>query len=133
LREELGSSRSQSDPFPYRRLAGAAILIAWLVPAGRLDRGPVLCPFRRLTGLPCPTCGLSRSWSAVLHGRLGDSVAFHPLGPLTVVGAAAFAARIDERAPGLTRRLRSPTVAGSIAAGWVVVWLFRLRADRRER
>jgi hypothetical protein len=60
-------------------------------------------------------------------------VAFHPLGLLTVVGAAAFAARIDERAPGMTRRLRSPAVAWSIAAGWVVVWLFRLRAARHAR
>jgi hypothetical protein len=131
LREELGSSRSRSDPFPYRRFAGAAILIAWLIPAGRLDRGPVLCPFRRLTGLPCPTCGLSRSWSAILHGRLGDSMAFHPLGPLTVIGAAAFAAGLDERVPWLKRRLESREVAGSIVAGWVAVWLVRMRAARR--
>jgi len=66
-----------------------------------------------------------------MHGHLGDSVAFHPLGPLTVVGAAALAAGLDERAPGLTRRLKSPAVAGSIAAGWVAVWLLRLRAARR--
>lgn len=92
----------------------------------------MLCPFRRLTGLPCPTCGLTRSWSAALHGRLGESVAFHPLGPLTVVGAAAFAAGIDELAPGLTMRLRSQAIAGSIAAGWVVVWLIRLVAARHE-
>jgi len=65
-----------------------------------------------------------------MHGRLGDSMAFHPLGPLTVIGAAAFAAGLDERVPGLTRRLRSPVVAWSIAAGWVAVWLLRLRGAR---
>jgi hypothetical protein len=115
----------------YRRLAGLAILVAWLIPAGRLDRGPVLCPFRRITGLPCPTCGLTRSWNAALHGQLRESVAFHPLGLLTVVGAAAIAAGIDEREPVLARRLRSRAVVGSIVAGWVAVWLIRLRTARR--
>lgn len=96
-----------------------------------LDRGPVLCPFRRLTGLPCPTCGLTRSWIAALHGRLGESVALHPLGPLTLVAAAAMAAGIDDRAPALTRRLRSPAVVGSMAAGWVAIWMIRMGAARR--
>ena len=66
-----------------------------------------------------------------MHGRLGESVAFHPLGPLTVVGAAAFAVGLDEMAPGLTMRLRSRTIAGSLAAGWVFVWLIRLLTARR--
>jgi len=121
----------RSDPIPYRRLAGLAILVLWLAPAGVLDRGPVICPFRRLTGLPCPTCGLTRSWRAALHGRLRESVALHPLGPLTVVGAAAFAAGIDKLNPGLTRRLQSWTVVGPLATAWVFVWLIRLLAARR--
>ena len=131
MRDEPGSSRLRPDPFSYRRLAGFAILAAWLIPAGRLNSGPVLCPFRRLTGLPCPTCGLTRSWSALMHGHLGDSVAFHPLGPVTVLGAAALAAGLDERVPWLRERLQSREVAGSLVAGWVAVWLLRLRAARR--
>jgi hypothetical protein len=66
-----------------------------------------------------------------MHGRLGESVAFHPLGPLTVVAAAAFAVGVDQRSPGLTRRLQSRAVAGPMAAGWVAVWLLRMRAARR--
>jgi hypothetical protein len=58
-------------------------------------------------------------------------VALHPLGPLTVVGAAAFAAGIDEWNPGLTRRLQSWIVLGPMAAAWVLVWLIRLLAARR--
>lgn len=119
------------DPFSYRRLAALAILAACVIPAGRLDGGPVLCPFRRLTGLPCPTCGLTRSWSALMHGQFGDSVAFHPLGPVTLLGAAALAAGLDERVPWLKERLQSREVAGSLAAGWVAVWLLRLRVARR--
>ena len=93
----------------------------------------MFCPFRRVTGLPCPTCGLTRSWNAALHGRLRESLVLHPLGPLTVVGAAAFAAGFDDRAPGLTKRLRSPAVVGSLATGWVAVWLIRVLVARRRR
>jgi hypothetical protein len=109
----------------------AALLIAWVVPARRLDRGPILCPFRRVTGLPCPTCGLSRSWSALLHGRIQESVAFHPLGPLTLLAAVALLFRADVRVPGLAERLKSPAMAGPLVGGWVAVWVVRLFAARR--
>ena len=81
--------------------------------------------------MPCPTCGLTRSWSAALHGRLVESVRFHPLGPLTLVGAGAFAAGIHERKPELVTRLKSRPVAWSMAAGWVAVWLIRVVTARR--
>jgi hypothetical protein len=127
----MGSGRGQSDPFPFRLLAGAALLIAWIVPARRLDAGPVLCTFRRATGLPCPSCGLSRSWSALLHGRFRESVAFHPLGPIKVLAAVALMLRADEKVPGLAERLKSPAIAGSLVTGWVAVWVARLLAARR--
>ena len=41
-----------------------------------------VCAFKRLTGLPCPSCGLSRSLQAAVEGDLSSSVAFHPLGLL---------------------------------------------------
>jgi hypothetical protein len=66
-----------------------------------------------------------------MHGQFGDSVAFHPLGPVTLLGAAALAAGLDERVPWLKERLQSREVAGSLAAGWVAVWLLRLRVARR--
>ena len=66
-----------------------------------------------------------------MHGHPGDSVAFHPLGPVTVIVAAAFAAGLDKRVPWLKQRLESREVGGSIAAAWVAVWLLRLRAARR--
>ena len=35
----------------------------------------------------CPGCGLTRSWVALMHGNLADSIREHPLGPITVVVA----------------------------------------------
>jgi hypothetical protein len=126
---EPGSGR-RSDPIPYRDLAGLALLAAALLPAARLDRSPVVCPFRRLTGLPCPTCGLTRSWVALLHGRLGESVSLHPFGPLTAAAAALFASGVDKRSPTLAARLRSGPMLGAAAAAWLAVWLVRLRTGR---
>lgn len=43
---------------------------------------PTLCNLKRFTGLDCPGCGLTRSFIALGHGRLRDSIRFNPAGPL---------------------------------------------------
>ena len=40
------------------------------------------CPFRRLFSIPCPTCGLTRSFAAVANCKIRQSVECHALGPL---------------------------------------------------
>ena len=45
---------------------------------------PGVCSFRRLTGIPCAGCGLTRSVVLLLHGRLADSLAAHPFGPIVM-------------------------------------------------
>ena len=42
---------------------------------------PPLCLFKRLTGLDCLGCGLSRSFTYVGHGRLLDAFHMHKAGP----------------------------------------------------
>ena len=42
------------------------------------------CMFRRLTGLACPGCGMTRATHAALHGQLGLALRFNPLGMLLV-------------------------------------------------
>ncbi len=43
---------------------------------------PSLCAFHNLTGLPCPGCGLTRSWVSMAHGHFAEAWMWHPLGPL---------------------------------------------------
>ena len=47
------------------------------------------CTFRKLTGLNCPGCGMTRAAVAALHGQLGSAFRFNPLGMLLLPLALA--------------------------------------------
>jgi hypothetical protein len=44
-----------------------------------------VCLLKRLTGLPCPTCGLTRAVCYALQGDWAASLGFHPAGILVVI------------------------------------------------
>lgn len=74
-----------------RVLAARVRRSAYLTPAGLCSylfvKGlhPALpgwpCPLRALTGIPCPTCFLTRATAAALVGDLGTSLRLHAFGP----------------------------------------------------
>lgn len=43
------------------------------------------CYFKELTGLPCPTCGLSHSFYAASHLQIVESFKFHLMGPIIFI------------------------------------------------
>ena len=66
----------------------SALLASALLPPRVLTEGPVLCLFRRITEHPCPGCGLTRSFVATAHLRLGEAFALHLFGPVLFLGLA---------------------------------------------
>ncbi len=44
------------------------------------------CPLRALTGIPCPTCFLTRATCASLRGDFGDAIQLHAFGPPLAAG-----------------------------------------------
>jgi hypothetical protein len=43
------------------------------------------CPFFRLTGVPCPGCGLTRACMLLLRGQVQASMKFHAFAPVFLV------------------------------------------------
>lgn len=53
-------------------LAAAAPFAAGaLLSPHAVEGGPVLCPFRAMTGVPCPLCGSVRAFTLLMHGDSG--------------------------------------------------------------
>ncbi len=44
-----------------------------------------LCPFKLLSGLPCPGCGITKSLVYIYKGDLLQSLSYHLFGPATFV------------------------------------------------
>jgi hypothetical protein len=93
------------------RLGGAAMVaVAALLPmrAG----GPILCPLRAVTGVPCPFCGMTHGVVAAVHGHLGAAFAYNPAAPLLVaLVATLWMLWALRRAPALPAWALSPRVA----------------------
>jgi len=79
---------------------------------------PGLCVSRTVFHMNCPTCGLTRSFVAMAHGRLRLAYHLHRLGPL---GFLLLLLQVPLRAyavftGALPRRLRDPRVGGWLVA-----------------
>lgn len=45
------------------------------------------CPFREATGIPCPSCGMTRSLVHLAHGDLAGSLTLNPLFSMAMMTA----------------------------------------------
>ena len=94
--------------FLFNRKAGLGALALVLLAAALPSQGAgvPICLFRYLTGLPCPGCGLTRSFSCILHGEFERGYEYHPFGyfllplfimvAITVFLPARFKLRLQE-------------------------------------
>ncbi|HOS44326.1 MAG TPA: DUF2752 domain-containing protein [Armatimonadota bacterium] len=84
------------SPEAWRRMLPLYLLFVLAFPLGmawveaRPITGPSLCGFRQLTGLDCPSCGLTRAFRAMGRLQVREAFGYNPLGPavfLVAVGA----------------------------------------------
>lgn len=104
---------------------------AFLLSPDHIEDGPVICPFRALTGLPCPGCGLTRSWVYATHGWWQESFASNAFGLVVLAAVLALAVVVVARRvrrtppPDLDKVLKHPVAIG-IGAIWLVYAIVRL-------
>jgi hypothetical protein len=114
----------------------AGAMAAVLVGARLADAGRPLpfevCGFKHLTGLPCPTCGLTRALCHAVRGDWTQSLACHPAGPFLALAlfawmlwSAAETYRGQPLQDALRGRLANALLAAGVALS-LVVWIVRL-------
>ena len=83
-----------TNPKRFRKIlgiAGALLTLAFpfyvmLQSANRsIETEQSLCPFKLLTGFPCPGCGITKSLIFFYKGDVEKSLYYHLFGPLTFV------------------------------------------------
>jgi hypothetical protein len=101
---------------------------------------PEMCSLRKIYGIPCPTCGMTRGVVLTLHGQVKDAAATNAAAPVLagvslILGVFLMSsgglrmARRERWAAKLTRWTRNIGITGS--AGWVIAlalnWIIELR------
>jgi hypothetical protein len=85
-----------------------------------------LCAFAWITGSPCPGCGLTRATLALLRGRVGEAISFHPL---SIVLSPLVAIVLGYNATSYVRRgvwSASESIRGTIVTAIAAVLLVAL-------
>jgi hypothetical protein len=90
--------------------------------------GLVLCPFRAVTGLPCPGCGMTRAFCSIGHGEFTRAFGYNALAPFVFVAAMlvwahalATVLKLDTARAAL-ERLRPGTRLTRVMLAVVLVW-----------
>lgn len=117
IRRAAGAFRF-SDGAVILSLVSLAILVTSLVlPAGGFP-GIDTCAFHALTGLSCPSCGLTRAFCAISRGHFREAWSLHPFSFLfyALVLAGVAAPWLSRRYPALTGGTAALTLRGFVLA-----------------
>lgn len=108
-------------------LALVAAFLSWLGPV-LAETWPILCPFRFLTQLSCPGCGMGRACIALAQGNLAGAWHYHPFAffliPLAL-GLACSPSRFGRAWLALPPYFRKG-LAGGVLALVLALWGYRL-------
>ncbi|MEM6454392.1 MAG: DUF2752 domain-containing protein [Acidobacteriota bacterium] len=111
---------------------GVVLLLVVLSPFGAQLAGWVPpCPFKTITGLPCPTCGTTRAALALGRFDVLHALTYHPLPTLgwTLFLAGGFYAGLcalrNRPVPELPSRL-SPMMRWGLIGLFLLGWIFNI-------
>lgn len=112
-------------------VGAVAILIAFLWPVRSVEAGPGTCLLRTFVGIPCPGCGMTRSWVHLAHGDVTTAFFYNPFGIVFMAVAAIAAvyvavALIRRRPPEGMLDLVRPTPAVILVTTWLTWSAYRI-------
>jgi len=103
----------------------------WCYFLGHRFGGP--CGFQSATGLPCPSCGMTRSWVWLARGHVIRAFTYNAAGAILFLGVEAMgvigAVRLAFRDPDKWRipsRFVSSTVIVWMVGPYLLVWIARM-------
>ena len=103
----------------WLRLALLAGMVALVLTAVRLK---MPCLLRLVTGIPCPTCGMTRAWLSCFRLELGAAFTYHPM--FWSIPVLAFAFLLDGFAfPG---KKATSVIYLTTLLGFALTWLIRI-------
>ncbi len=130
--------RLLTAPVRAARARAAGVIALLLAAAAFVDPDrplPIdLCLLKRVAGVPCPTCGLTRAICHALRGDFAASLSLHPAGLIALsilIGWGAWAAAEAWRGQPLwdnTRRSIVRVAASAAAAVTVAAWIATMAA-----
>jgi hypothetical protein len=85
--------RLQNEPYLVINLILAGVIFLVMLYSGifspEKDNYPVACIHEKLTGQPCPSCGLSHSFSLIIRGRFNEAYQWNQNGMRVFIFFAA--------------------------------------------
>jgi hypothetical protein len=108
-------------PFAVRltTLICGVIVMRWLWLSDHIANGPILCPFRLITGHPCPLCGSTRAVGALCAGDIRAAWDLNPFGVAASLLVALIVLMPDF---GVSLRAASRRLGSSLTP-WSTVWV----------
>jgi len=112
--------------------AGAVLFMRFLWVSGRVEHGPILCPFRLLTGHPCPLCGSTRALAALCSGDFSSAWHLNPIGVLLALVcsvaflAPSFAQPLRQGSERLLSGLPKSATGVGVVVVFVEIWAWNL-------
>ena len=96
------------------------------------------CPFHVITGIPCPTCGITRAFSCLLNGDPRTAFLFNPLAVSILLGIAIYlvyaAVVVVVKMPRLRwnpmSRLQKAMIRASVISLVAMNWIYLIHHER---
>ncbi|RZJ36020.1 MAG: DUF2752 domain-containing protein [Flavobacterium sp.] len=113
---------------------------SWLFYSLASDNDPGnlhLCFFKSITGIPCPSCGTTRSVSSLVHGDLVGAIQMNPLGIIVsaIMAVLPFwlVADLISQSSSLWKfyhqveeKIKKPPIALTLAALVLINWIWNI-------